>query len=503
MKNIFLLLFFIKTSLVVAQAGSLDNSFDSDGKNTYCFASIVDGNTLDGGFQSSSKIVQLFYDATNPIKLLRWNNNGSLDTTFGTSGVQIHSNIPPFNNGGYYPSKMVIQPDDKIIIMGLQQNNTYPKAYWIARLLPNGALDTSFNGTGYKDLSFGTLQDRGTCVALQADGKILLGGTSGNTAEFFTVARLNSNGTLDTGFGSGGKAQISFNGAESFVQSMAVQTDDKIVLGGYTVSSAKDFALARVYSNGTLDTSFGINGKVITTLNTSYSDLITDLVIEPNGNIIAGGFTSSENNPWMCMVRYTSNGTVDTSFGTNGVVINNDDNSRSCTLARQVDGKIIMGGCFDGTFFIVARYNNNGAKDTGFGTNGFVNPFPLIYSYAAKILIQPDNKIVVSGWTTSATNQACAAVIRLNAGTLGVEEFERGNVVIYPNPSTGLVAIKMSYLDLQKYTCTVYNLLGQKIMEQNDVVNNTSLDLSDIRKGTYIISLTSLNNKITKTIVLE
>ena len=408
MKKSFII-YLLFTYYCYSQAGSFDTTYDIDGIATYCFDLGNANIGLDAAFQSTDKVVS-YNNNGNAVgaRLVRRNTNGSLDTTFGVGGIVNFTLTPPFNVATYYPYKMVIQPDDKIIIMGLQQGNIYPNAYWIVRLLPDGALDTSFNGTGYKDLSFGTLQDRGTCVALQVDGKILLGGTSGNTAEFFTVARLNSNGTLDTGFGNGGKAQISFNGNESFVQSMVVQTDGKIVLGGYTVSGAKDFALARVNGNGTLDTTFGTNGKVITTLNSSYSDLITDLVIEPNGKIIAGGCTSSENNPWMCMVRYLANGTIDNSFGTNGVVINNDDNSRNCTIARQVDGKIVIGGCFDGSFFIVARYNNNGSKDTGFGTNGFVNPFPLIYSYAAKILIQPDNKIVACGAKYSATNQACA-----------------------------------------------------------------------------------------------
>ena len=484
MKKSFII-YLLFTYYCYSQAGSFDTSFDGDGKNTYCFAFGVTNNILDAGFQASGKIISFSVDYTNPIFLSRWNTNGSLDTSFGTSGIQIHSNISPFVNGGYYPYKMVIQPDDKIIIMGLQQGTTYPNAYWIVRLLPNGALDTTFNGTGYKDLSFGTIQDRGTCVSLQADGKILLGGTSGNTAEFFTVARLNSNGTLDTGFGNGGKAQIPFNGNESFVQSMAVQTDGKIVLGGYTVLGAKDFALARVNSNGTLDTSFGTNGKVITTLNTSYSDLITDLVIEPNGNIIAGGCTSSENSPRLCLVRYLPNGSLDTSFNSTGILINQLNYSRNCTIARQIDGKYVVGGGFDAAVFEIYRYNSNGSIDTSFGVNGFVEPFQG--EYAIKVLIQSDNKIVVCGGTYSSTNQGCAAVVRLNAGTLGVGEFERGTVVVYPNPSTGIVSFDNSESQYEKVG--VYNCLGQEVMKPFDCAqgDNMMIDLSGLSSGVYML----------------
>ncbi len=486
MKKILLLPFLFNTILSVSQAGSFDTTFEIDGKATYCYAFGVANICNDGGLQSSGKIIN--YSNSNNLvnwRLIRWNANGTFDTTFGIGGFVTNTQLDPFINGGHYPYKMLIQPDDKIVIMGTQQNNTFPNAYWIARLLPDGALDTTFNGTGYKDVSFGTIQDRGTCVALQADGKILLGGTSGNTAEFFTVARLNSNGTLDTGFGNGGKAQISFNGAESFVQSMAVQPDGKIVLGGYTVSSAKDFALARVNSNGTLDTSFGTNGKVVTTLNTSYSDLITDLVIEPNGKIIAGGCTSSENSPRLCMVRYLANGSLDTTFNSTGILINQINYSRNCTIARQVDGKYVVGGGFDAAVFEIYRYNNNGSIDTSFGVNGIVEPFQG--EYASKVLIQPDNKIVVCGGTYSATNQGCAAVVRLNAGTLNVDEFANGNVVVYPNPTSGVVSFDNSESQYEKVG--IYNYLGQEVIKSSlfGMGNNTMINLSGLSSGVYLL----------------
>lgn len=481
-------MYFLFTCYCYSQSGSFDTTFDGDGRAFYCFPLGQSYGPLDASFQSTGKIIAYSnnYDAVGA-SVIRWNTNGTLDTTFGVNGFVNFTQTGPFINGGHYPYRMTVQPDDKIIIMGLQQNNTYPNAYWIARLLPNGALDTSFNGTGYRDLSFGTVQDRGTCVSLQADGKILLGGTSGSTGEFFTVARLNSNGTLDISFGNNGKTQIPFNGNESSVQTMEVQTDGKIVLGGYTVSTTKDFALARLNSNGTLDTSFGTNGKVITTLNSSYSDLITDLIIEPDGKIIAGGFTSSENTPWMCMVRYLSNGTIDTSFGTNGIVINNDDNSRNCTLARQIDGKIIMGGCYDGIFFLTIRYNNDGTKDTSFGTNGVVNLFPDTYGTATKALIQSDNKIVVCGSTYSPDfSQVCFTIIRLNPGTLEVNDFDRANMQVYPNPTRGIVSFDNSEKQYEKVS--VYNCLGQVIL--NSFYCNpdiTSIDLSSFAKGVFLL----------------
>ena len=486
MKNIICFLF---ACGCFAQAGSFDTTFDTDGKTTYCFALGVSYSSLDAGIQSSGKIVTYStnYNSVGA-SLTRWNTNGSIDNAFGVNGLVNFTNTSPFHgNQGYYPYRMVIQSDDRILIMGTQQGNLYPNAYWVVRLLPDGALDTSFNGTGYLDLLFGTQQDRGTCIALQPDGKILVGGTSGNTAQYFTMARLNSNGTLDNSFGTAGKVQTPFAGEESFAQSIAVQTDGKILLGGYTVNipHAKDFALIRYNANGSIDTGFGTNGKVVTTISDN-SDLITSLIVQPDGKIIAGGFSSSENNPWMCMVRYLANGAVDNTFGVNGIVINTDDNSRNCSIARQVDGKIVMGGCYDGSFFLVIRYTTNGTKDTTFGTNGVVNPSIGAYGYASKVIIQPDNKIVACGVTADAGGQACATVIRLSPGTLGIEEFERGNVVVYPNPTSGIVSFDNSKNLFTKIS--VYNCLGQEVLKPFDCTQgNNTVDLSSLTSGVYLL----------------
>ena len=487
MKNIICFLF---ACGCFAQAGSFDTAFDTDGKSTFCYTPGPTNAIFDAQFQVSGKIVTYnIINGASVASLIRWNNNGSIDTSFGVNGTVSYNATSPFhNNQGYYPRQMAIQTDNKIIIMGLQQGNLYPNAYWVVRLLPDGALDTSFNGTGYLDLLFGTQQDRGTCISLQPDGKILVGGTSGNTAQYFTVARLNSNGTLDNSFGTVGKVQTPFAGEESFAQSIVVQTDGKILLGGYTVNipHAKDFALIRYNANGSIDTGFGTNGKVVTTISDN-SDLITSLIVQPDGKIVAGGFTSSENNPWMCMVRYLANGAVDTTFGVNGIVINNDDNSRNCTIARQVDGKIVMGGCVDGIYFLIIRYNGNGTKDTNFGTNGIVNVFPATYGAAIKILIQPDNKIVACGGTNSPDfTQGCFAVIRLDPGTLGVEEFGNNNVKVYPNPTSGIVSFDNSKNLFTKIS--VYNCLGQEVLKPFDCTQgNNTVDLSSLTSGVYLL----------------
>lgn len=488
MKSYFLLVLLISVK-GLAQAGSFDTNFDTDGKNTNCVSQYF--AALASHFQSNGKIVTFGLNENYCSTILnRFNGDGSLDTSFGTNGFVRNSICSVFTNGGYYPQDMIIQPDDKIIIMGLQQNNTYPNAYWVARLLPDGALDPSFSEDGYLDLSFGTMQDRGTCVALQADGKILVGGTSGSTAQYFTVARMLNNGSLDPDFGINGVVQTPFSGTESFANCIAVQQDGKIILGGYTINTpfAKDFAMTRYFANGNLDTSFGVNGKVVTTVNTSFSDYIDKIVFDSQGRIIASGCSSFEVNYKLAMARYTSTGLLDTSFGNNGIVVSSYP-SRFSDVALQVDGKIILAGGFDADVFTVLRYLNNGVIDTSFGTNGFVDGnFQVTNGYASSVLIQPDNKIVVTGGVASPDNTlSCSAIIRLNPGTLSNEEFFNLLVKLYPNPTSGVVFFDNSESLYEKVS--VYNYLGQEVMMPSVFVegNNTKIDLSSLSNGVYLL----------------
>lgn len=301
--------------------------------------------------------------------------------------------------------------------------------------------------------------------------------------------------------------QTSFSGSESFAQSIAVQYDEKIILGGYMVHlpHAKDFALIRYNADGNIDTGFGINGRVITTIGEN-SDLINEIIIEPDGKILAGGYTSSESNPWMCMFRYLANGRIDSSFGVNGIVINNDDNSRKCSAARQVDGKYIMVGCPDGLYFLIIRYNSNGTKDSSFGTNGVINAFPVTYGRAFKVLIQNDNKIVACGSTYNPDfSQGCFANVRLNPETLGIDEFFQNDLELYPKPSHRVFKLNFTNALSEKATYVVYDMLGKKLLQKElpEGITSAELQLGNYSKGIYLLTITLGNYTVSKKMMKE
>ncbi len=270
-----------------------------------------------------------------------------------------------------------------------------------------GALDTSF-GTGGKVLtSFGTPDDEADDVALQKDGKIIAAGYAwiGGHGDF-ALARYNANGSLDTTFGTGGKVTTAVSPLNDWVNAIAIQPDGKIVaVGYYQVTGASKFVVVRYNANGSLDTGFGTGGDTVTAIGPNVSAYA--VVLQPDGKIVASGYTYDGTNFNFALVRYNADGSLDSSFGTGGIVITavgSPADGYAYDLALQPDGKILATGYtrVGSTYsFGLVRYNANGSLDTSFGSGGMVTtafPTATIGALARAVDLQPDGKIVVSGW---------------------------------------------------------------------------------------------------------
>ena len=282
-----------------------------------------------------------------------------------------------------------------------------------------GELDPAFGGAGKVISQISDSTDFAAAVAIQPDGKIVVAGEAVNagTDDFF-VARYNSNGTLDPTFGSGGKVVTDFNNRDNAAYAVALQSDGKIVAGGYAknASFSNVFALARYNPNGTLDTTFGVNGR--TTLSfTNINDVISSVIILPDGKILAAGSTfvnTLTTGIDFSLARFNADGTLDTTFADNGKLTtaigagNKSDYLRDAKL--QPDGKIVAAGysvtqftTSDGDMALV-RYNPNGTLDASFGSNGkVVTDFQGGHDEAQAVVIQPDGKIVAGGLATTST----------------------------------------------------------------------------------------------------
>ena len=255
-----------------------------------------------------------------------------------------------------------------------------------------GDLDTSFAGDGKKTISFGGV-DAANAVLVQPNGRIVVAG-GGAAANRFCVARLRSNGTLDTAFGSGGKRVISFGGhglGES-VFGAALQPDGKIVLAGGSDLRA---AVARLNPSGSLDTTFSGDGKK--TFNWAPGDFSRTqaVLVLPNGKLVVAGFSGPEGGDIQA-ARLKANGALDTAFGTGGKArVDFGDTEFGLAAARQADGRIVVAGRSLGSGAVVARLRTNGTLDPDFDGDGrLMLPGG---GRARAVLVQPDSKIVVAG----------------------------------------------------------------------------------------------------------
>jgi uncharacterized delta-60 repeat protein len=256
-----------------------------------------------------------------------------------------------------------------------------------------GALDPSFGSSGIVETTIASGSTAAAAVAVQPDGKIVAGGeTAVGSEDEFALARYNLNGSLDPSFGTGGKVTTAVGSLYDHIHALLLQTDGKIVAAGDTYDGSEyQFALARYNPGGSLDTTFGTGGKVVTPIAASGGGEAYAMALQTDGKIVVGG--SSGDNRDFVIARYNPTGSLDTSFGTGGVVMTAIGNLSA--LALQPDGKVVAVGS------ALARYNPDGSLDTSFGTGGTVRGTPWGQAAGSALVLQPDGKIVVggtSGW---------------------------------------------------------------------------------------------------------
>jgi uncharacterized delta-60 repeat protein len=343
---------------------------------------------------------------------------GVPDESFGPSGKRTVA----FDLGGNKNDVafgLAVQADGKIVVVGSAQIDTTAFVYAVVRLNADGTPDATFGPGGKRTvaISGGVGVDQAHGVAVQPDGKIVVVGLCQPTAGNFDMGavRLNPDGTRDTGFGPSGIRVIPFDlGGSKFDAASAVslQPDGRIVLTGFAQLSDtnRDFAAARLKPDGTLDPTFGVGGKTTVAFDlggaNSASDTATCAVLQPDGKLImAGSVQASAANNDFGVARLNTDGSLDTSFGNAGKSTFGFSNNEGATgVALQADGKIVVAGSTDfpgNQDFVVARLNPNGFSDLGFGSGGKTidsfNSGGTTSDQANAVALQPDGKIVVAG----------------------------------------------------------------------------------------------------------
>jgi len=343
---------------------------------------------------------------------------GSLDPSFGTGGI-VKTNI---NNGNDYGYGITQQTDGKILVAGIARIGTANNNFGVMRYELNGVLDTTFGGDGIvtTDIIPGA-DDAALSIRLQSDGKIVVGGrsaVSGGTYNF-AVTRYLTDGTIDSTFNTDGIVTTDIAGFNDYGSSLNIQADGRIVLAGYSYNgTVTSMAVVRYTTNGYLDTSFDTDGIVTTQVGNLYLDGQA-AAIQNDGKIVVTGTTNyTGTGKDVVVIRYNADGSLDTSFDTDGIVISDigyDDFSNS--IAIQNDGKIVIGGSTLDTSttsynrnFLVVRYNIDGSLDNSFGGDGSIST-EIVNHVTDRIFgltLQNDGKIVAVGHNTNGVNFSIA-----------------------------------------------------------------------------------------------
>jgi uncharacterized delta-60 repeat protein len=391
--------------------------------------------------------------------------DGQLDPTFGNGGI-VTTAINVFGNATL--NAAALQSDGKVVAAGINYgiDNT---GFAIARFFQNGSLDYTFGTNGIIRVKYFSRSDaEALSVAIQSDGKIIVGGYSQfeprSSYSFFIIARYQPNGAVDSSFATDGVAYIYFHYLKNEAHSLVIQPDGKIIAAGVSNNGSVDlFAVARLNTNGDVDSTFGINGQTITAIGTS-DERIHTAALQKNGKIVVAGYNN--------VVRYTENGTQDSTFGTNGIAYLPWLFCESMAILN--DGRIIAGGYSDNQFTI-ACLTENGIPDSTFGTNGIKESIIGLTSEITSLRIQPDGKILAAGnaYFEAPTNFLALARYNINGdpdndfGTNGIVTRQIGtwsnnisSVLLHPNGNI-IVAGSSNYdRKYQHFSLTRFNATG-------------------------------------------
>lgn len=376
-----------------AAQGDLDVSFGTGG--------VVETSAGNGrsaahsiAVQNDGKIVAVGAASSGGFLIVRLNPDGTPDASFGTAG-KVTSDVGLFG----VANAVALQVDRRIVVAGTTAPGGYCCQIAVARYNPDGSLDTGFDGDGKLTTYVGGITSA-YGVAVDADGRIVVIGSTYNPIgpSGVLVVRYNANGSLDTGFGVGGKVITDLGGSSSTGEAVALRSDGMIIVAGAGGPSS-DFAVLRYTASGALDPTFGSAGVVLTDF--GGFDAAHDVALDSVGRIVAAG----RGHERFAVARYSADGAPDLSFGIAGKVTTQfyaENIEEARAVAIQADGKIIAGGAAFHNYsrdFAIARYMPDGTLDPSFGVAGEVTTHlgDRVQDAIEDLALQADGMILAAG----------------------------------------------------------------------------------------------------------
>jgi uncharacterized delta-60 repeat protein len=502
------IVFILLYSQIYSQSGSLDLTFSSDGKATASFGSGDDfANAI--AYQTDGKIVvagKSFNGTDYDVAILRYNANGILDNTFSQDGKQ----TTPVGTLDDDAEALIIRPNGKIVIAGATLISGFNNDFVLVQYNSDGTIDNNFGIDGIVKIDFGD-NDGANCIALHSDGKIVVAGVSGNfDFKLFAIARINSDGSLDNTFSNDGKETTQIGDYMNFANDIAIANDGKIIVAGtaYNNNETNFAVLVRYNIDGTIDYTFGSDGNGRVYCDQGADDNFNSIAILNDGKILAAGNSYIDDNKFddILLARYTPDGLIDNSFGTNGIVLTDYcTNDYGNSLIVQQDNKIVVaGGSIGCPAFVLSRYNENGALDNSFGNSGILTTdFGTNDETASCIAKQDDGKLIVAGYRNNGSSYDFA-VARYDNLLSDIPTIDASNTLldVYPNPAQSTLSIRLDSNNTPT-TVTLLNAFGQTVLSAIMHDNNSSLDLNNITNGIYIAQININGILINRKIVVE
>ena len=470
------------------------------------------------------------------LPFIGFTQDGSIDTSFGNNGYV----FTDFFGRDDSPKKIVQQSDDKIIVIGRVQFESSAYSYAFTRYYENGDIDFSFGDNGVVFLEY----DQVNTILILDDDKMIVGGTLGND---YLLIRYLPDGTLDASFGNNGIVTTSVGYGYNNLKSVVLSNDGKIIVIGYYDNK---IILNKYFLNGDIDTSFGDNGYVY--FENGENIYVFEGEIQNDGKIIVSGKWTNTNytENHVFFIRFLENGTIDTSFGDNGVAISHispltirsnyfsiDDSYRIVAAYSTVDhlldvynsnayrilpnggiditfgedgythlgnldprkviiqpnNRILFGGgalFWEGANFSINRLYSNGGIDSSFTQTSIV-----LFSFSDFILLN-NGKILGLGNTFGFSGDLDFVLTRYKNNPLEIEEHQLHKVKVYPNPSKGIFKISHGFITSTPYQIT--DITGKIIQTGKLSREQSVINLTNVTNGVYFFNSSNNTLKLVK-----
>lgn len=521
-----ILIFLISSvhSRLSSQSSLLDPTFGINGKTVVGLAVyaqdpqdmkvLPDGKILVSGIHQVTGVNDAYTSY-----LLKLNSDGQIDSTFGINGL-----APSYQESDHGTSfhKIVVLPNGKILsaITMKNFNGLNVKKVVIVRYESNGMIDSTFGVLGKAESHLG-LSVAGVSFLVQDDGKMVVCGDwylPNNGGYRWMVLRFTPSGLKDSSFGINGKVEIDFGPGSEFIYAATQQSDGKIVVAGGDSGNPGRALVARLNDSGQLDTTFGVEGKVMIPNFGGKMGKAKSVLCLPDGKLIVTG-----SNPFLadqdkfCLVKLHANGTIDTSFGNDGLIFNTMSNKVDVNgLYALPEGKILATSAISHYAFM--RFNPDGTFDTTFGNNGAVGAAQLnltdTIAGSRATIFQPDGKIVSLHEyyeNKQSFGEKYFTVLRLNTNAASATSspvFETLAATVSPNPVVLSAVLEYNLPENAGIAITLYDLMGRRVQTLLPAVYRSagyqkeSLELdAALPAGVYWLELSTLNGRKTLKLV--